>query len=57
LREAQEKAAKAVKDESREAKQPPEKQMEIDFSLKESGQKRMISGYDCREVVVTIVMP
>jgi hypothetical protein len=56
LREAQEKAAKAVKDESKETKQPPEKQMEVDFSLKETGQKRMINGYDCREVVMIITM-
>jgi hypothetical protein len=54
LREAQEKAAKAVKDESKESKQPPEKQMQFDFSLKESGQKRAINGFDCREVVATI---
>ena len=31
-----------------------DQQMEIDFSLKESGQKRNINGYDCREVVMTI---
>jgi hypothetical protein len=59
LQETQEKAAKAARDENREAKQPenqkqPEDQMEIDFSLKESGQKRNINGYDCREVVMTI---
>jgi hypothetical protein len=34
--------------------QPGEPQMEIDFSLKESGQKKNINGYDCREVVMTI---
>jgi hypothetical protein len=54
LRESQEKASKAVKDEGSDAKQAPEKQMEVDFSLKESGQKRTINGYDCREVVATI---
>ncbi len=35
-------------------KQDPN-QMEMDFSLKESGQKKNINGYDCREVVMTIV--
>jgi hypothetical protein len=30
--------------------------MEIDFSMSESGQKRSISGYACREVVMTITM-
>jgi hypothetical protein len=56
LREAQEKAAKAAKDNSKEAGEAPDKQMEMDFSMKESGQKRLISGYDCREVVMTITM-
>ena len=28
--------------------------MEIDFSLKESGQTRTINGFDCREVVMTV---
>jgi hypothetical protein len=54
LQEAQEKAAKAAREETKEAQTPPEKQMEFDFSLKESGQKRSINGYDCREVVMTI---
>ena len=54
MREAQEKAAKAAKDNSKEEKPPADRQMEFDFSLKESGQKRTINGYDCREVVMTI---
>ncbi len=53
LREAQEQAAKAAKEDTGE-RQPAEKQMEFDFSLKESGQKRTINGYDCREVIMTI---
>jgi hypothetical protein len=53
LQEAQEKAAKAAKNENKDEKQP-ENQMEFDFSLKESGQKRNINSYDCREVVMTI---
>jgi hypothetical protein len=55
LEQAQEKAAKAAKDQTKEAKQPPaDAQMQIDFSLKESGQTKAINGYDCREVVATI---
>jgi hypothetical protein len=51
--EAQEKAREAVKtDES--GQQAGEKDMEIDFSLKESGQKKNINGFDCREVVLTV---
>ncbi len=58
LKESQEQGAKAAKDtkdtkDTKEA-QPSERQMEIDFSMKESGQKRTINGYDCREVVVTV---
>jgi hypothetical protein len=54
LREAQEKASKAAKENAKEEKPPSERQMEFDFSSKESGQKRLINGYDCREVVMTI---
>ena len=51
--EAQQKTREAVKtDES--GQQPGQKDMEIDFSLKESGQKKNISGFDCREVVMTV---
>jgi hypothetical protein len=54
LREAQEQAAKAAKEEPGKETQPSESQMEFEFSLKESGQKRTINGYDCREVVMTM---
>jgi hypothetical protein len=52
--EAQEKAAKSVREDKKEAQAPSEKQMEFDFSLKESGQRRSLNGYDCREVVMTM---
>ena len=54
LQEAQDKAAKAARDTNKEEQPPAEQQMEFDFSLKESGQKRMINTYDCREVVMTM---
>jgi hypothetical protein len=54
LKEAQEKAAKSARQQTEEEQPPAENQMEFDFSLKESGQKRSINGYDCREVVMTI---
>jgi hypothetical protein len=54
FQEAQEKASKAAKENAKEERPPSEKQMEFDFSLKESGQKRTINGYDCREVVMAI---
>jgi hypothetical protein len=53
LQEAQDKAAKMSKDEPK-AKQEGAKEMEVEFSLKESGQKKDINGFNCREVVMTI---
>ena len=59
MQEAQEKAKKqAEKAEpaSKSANKPPDKQMQIDFDLKDSGQKKAINGYDCREVVMTVTV-
>jgi hypothetical protein len=52
LQKTQEEAAKAAKENNES--QPSEKQMEFDFSIKDSGQKRTINGYDCREVIMII---
>jgi hypothetical protein len=55
LQDAQEQAAKATKNTSQQEEKPQsEAQMEFDFSVKESGQKRTINGFDCREVVMTV---
>jgi hypothetical protein len=57
LREAREKAAKEAK--SEEGKQEPAekgKEVEIDFDVKETGQKKEIAGYSTREVVATITV-
>jgi hypothetical protein len=56
MEEAREKAAQAVQQQEpkKEENAPADKQMELEFSLKESGQKKTINGYDCREVVMTI---
>ncbi len=53
MQEAQEKASEAMK-ESKDEQQPSGREMEIDFSLKESGQQRNINGFDCREVVMSV---
>ena len=37
-------------------KDPNAKEMEIEFSAKETGQRRQINGYDCRQVVMTIAV-
>ncbi|HEY3380327.1 MAG TPA: hypothetical protein VGK32_01085 [Vicinamibacterales bacterium] len=46
----------ARKQQTREKKDANQKEMEIDFSAKETGKKREISGYSCREVVVTVAV-
>ena len=39
-----------------EAPDPNAKQMQIDFDLKETGQKKTINGFDTREIVMTITV-
>lgn len=58
MREAQDKAERdAKKQEGREKEeQPTGKEVEIDFDLKETGQKKTIAGYDTREVVMTVTV-
>jgi hypothetical protein len=52
--DAQEKAAKAAKEEPGEKRPQQGTEMEVDFSAKESGQTKSINGFDCREIIVTI---
>lgn len=56
MQEAQEKAAQQAGKAPQESakREPGQKEVEVDFSVKESGQKKTINGYDCREVVTTI---
>ena len=60
LREAQEKAEKEAKNAPKEERDPqqekPAREMEVDFDVKETGQKKQIAGYDTREVVMTITV-
>jgi len=37
-------------------KDPNAKEMDIEFSVKETGQRRQINGFDCRQVVTTMAM-
>jgi hypothetical protein len=39
-----------------EKKDPNAKEMEVEFHAKETGQKRQISGFNCREVIMTIAV-
>jgi hypothetical protein len=61
IREAQERAQKEAKEASKESgeaeKRPAdEKQIEVDFDMKETGKTRSLAGYDAREVVMTITV-
>src|SRR6266542_1496830 len=60
MREARERAEKdAAKEQGKEEKQTPsepQKQYEVDFDLKETGQKKQLAGYDTREVIMTVIV-
>ncbi len=59
MREAREKAQKdAEKAPGKEAEKPnePQKEYEVDFDVKETGQKKTLAGYDTREVIMTITV-
>ena len=63
MEDAQKRAAEEVRKaqaESKTAEQPAPssegKQIEVDFALKESGQKKSINGFDTREFVMTVTM-
>jgi hypothetical protein len=59
LREAREKAAKEAPKEDKGEQSPqdkPEKELDVDFSLKETGQTRTIAGYNAKEVVMTVTV-
>jgi hypothetical protein len=61
MQEAKEKAQKDAereqpKDQAPEKAEQPQKEYEVDFDVKETGQKKQLAGYDTREVVMTITV-
>jgi hypothetical protein len=62
MREAEEKARKDAEKEQGKGKEKaepaekPEKEMEVDFDVKDTGQKKQIAGYDTHEVIMTITV-
>lgn len=60
MRQQMEEAARKLEEQAGqanpEAADDQERQYEVDFELKESGQTRNINGYDCGEVVMTITI-
>ena len=60
MREAQEKAQKDTGEqqgkEEKAQKNEPQKEYEVDFNVKETGQKKQLAGYDTHEVIMTITV-
>ncbi len=59
MRDAEERAKKqADKEEPGEKGEPqkPQKEYEVDFDVKETGQKKQIAGYDTHQTIVTITV-
>ena len=54
MEEARKKAAEQAPPGNRPSSPSGQPQVEVDFDVKESGQKRVINGFDAREVVMTI---
>jgi hypothetical protein len=60
MREAEERAKKESEKEEPAGKpeeaQKPQKEIEVDFDVKETGQKKQIASYDAREVIATVTV-
>jgi hypothetical protein len=56
IEEAQRKMAEATQGGQQQPNRDPSKEMEIDFDVKETGQRMALNGQDCRQVVMTITM-
>jgi hypothetical protein len=57
MQEAQRRARESAGGDKKEPQgKPEEPQVDVDFDLKETGQKRTISGYDTREVLMTVTV-
>lgn len=61
MKEARERAEKDAekeqgKPEKQEKPSEPQKEYEVDFDVKETGQKKQVASYDTREVVMTITV-
>jgi hypothetical protein len=59
MKEAEERASKMPREETE--KQPekpsdPKREMEVDFDVKETGQRRQIAGHDARQVIMTVTV-
>jgi hypothetical protein len=51
-RKAEEEARKAREEEKKADE--PQKEMTVDFDVKATGQQKVVNGYNCREVIITV---
>jgi hypothetical protein len=56
IEEAQRKMAEATQGGQTQPSGDPSKEMEIDFDVKETGQRMALNGQDCRQLVMTVTM-
>jgi hypothetical protein len=57
MREDEERAKKEVdKEEPAERQEKPAKEVEVDYDVKETGQRKQIAGYDTHEAIITITV-
>jgi len=57
MEEARRKAAEQqAKEAPKSSGEPPQQQLDMDYSLKDTGQRKMINGFDAHEVLMTITM-
>jgi hypothetical protein len=56
MQEAREKAEKDAQKSGAQKKEEGEKEYEVDFDVKDTGQKKTINGFDCRQVVIAITV-
>ena len=57
MREAEERAKKEAAKENPEQKESqPTKEFEVDFNVKDTGQKKSIAGYDTKNTIVTVTV-
>jgi hypothetical protein len=59
MKEAQEKARKDMEKEQERAGEKPDepvKEMEVDFDVKETGERRQLAGHDARQVIMTVTV-
>lgn len=56
MQEAQDKARKDADKAEQRKGEKPEKEYQVDLDVKDTGQRKAINGFDCREVITTVTV-